>query len=57
MAGRALPPPSPNMTRKGGGRSPPFLFSLPLFLVGLGVEGERGGREEGKGGRRPPPPS
>ena len=25
-----------------------------LFLVGLGVEGERGGREEGKGGRRPP---
>ena len=26
-----------------------------LFLVGLGVEGERGGREEGKGGAPPSP--
>ena len=41
--GRARRSPTPT-----GSRTP------SLFLVGLGVEGERGGREEGKGGRRPP---
>ena len=41
--GRARRSPTPT-----GSRTP------SLFLVGLGVEGERGGREEGKGA---PPPS
>ena len=40
--GRARWSPTPT-----GSRTP------SLFLVGLGVEGERGGREEGKGGAAP----
>src|SRR4051812_30011865 len=29
---------------------------LPLFLVGIGEKGERGGGEEGRGGAPPPSP-
>ena len=46
--------------RPGGGRAkggvllPPGV-GLPPFLVGVGEGGKRREREEGKGGRRPPP--
>ena len=38
---------------KGGVLLPPGV-GLPSFLVGIGEGGEKGGRGEGKGGRRPP---